>query len=143
MSGGTPIRGLESRFENRIEILLPVKHNPRLGSILELVNADDDLYGMWIAANVNAVDRLQMTDHGPVHVKIVTNIAIRMLRLLVDAGVEPSVAVNYGMEKEDAEVVVALGALLHDIGLSIHREDHEAFSLIMAEGKLRQILPTV
>jgi metal-dependent HD superfamily phosphatase/phosphodiesterase len=138
---GQPIRGLESRFENRIEIRLPVRHNPKLGKILELVNADDDLYGLWIAANVNAVDRLEMTDHGPVHVKIVTNIAIRMLRLLIDAGIEPAVAVNYGLPREDAEVVVALGALLHDIGLSIHRDDHEAFSLILAERKLREMLP--
>ncbi len=138
-----PIRGLETRFETRIEISLPVRHNPRLGAILDLVNADDDLYGLWIAANVNAVDRLEMTDHGPVHVKIVTNIAIRMLRLLMDAGVEPSVAVNYGLPREDAEVVVALGALLHDIGLSIHRDDHESFSLILAERKLQELLPAV
>jgi metal-dependent HD superfamily phosphatase/phosphodiesterase len=141
--GSEPIRGLEERFENRIEIAIPVRHNPKLEKILELVNADDDLYGLWIAANVNAVDRLEMTDHGPVHVKIVTNIAIRMLRLLVEAGIEPSVAVNYGLDKEDAEVVVALAALLHDIGLSIHRDDHEAFSLILAEEKLREMLPAV
>jgi len=108
-----------------------------------VLNADDVLYGLWIAANVNAVDRLTMTDHGPVHVKIVTNMAIRMLRLLADAGVEPSVAVNYGLSQQDAEVVVALASLLHDIGLSIHRDDHEAFSLILAEEKLREMLPAV
>lgn len=141
--GSAPIRGLEERFDNKIEISLPVRHNPGLETILGMVNADDDLYGLWIAANVNAVDRLNMTDHGPVHVKIVTNIAIRMLRLLVDAGVEPSVAVNYGLTAQDAEVVVALASLLHDIGLSIHRDDHEAFSLILAEEKLREMLPAV
>ena len=92
-----PLRDLDGRFENKIEMSVPVKHNPRLRRLLELVNEDEDLYGLWIAANVNAVDRLNMTDHGPVHVKIVMNIAIRMLRLLADAGVEPSVALNYGM----------------------------------------------
>jgi len=140
---GEPIRDLEGRFENRIKMSVPVKHNPKLQRLLELVNEDEDLYGLWIAANVNSVDRLNMTDHGPVHVKIVMNIAIRMLRLLVDAGVEPSVAVNYGMSTQDAEVVVALAALLHDIGMSIHREDHEAFSLILAERKLQEFLPEV
>lgn len=138
-----PIRDLEGRFENRIEMSVPTKHNPKLGRLLELVNADEDLYGLWIAANVNAVDRLNMTDHGPVHVKIVMNIAIRMLRLLADAGIEPSVSVNYGLSAQDAEVVVALAALLHDIGMSIHRDDHEAFSLILSERKLREMLPEV
>jgi metal-dependent HD superfamily phosphatase/phosphodiesterase len=138
-----PLRQLEERFANRIEMTLPVRHNPKLQKLLELVNADEDLYGLWIAGNVNAVDRLNMTDHGPVHVKIVMNIAVRMLRLLVEAGVEPSLSLNYGMSTQDAEVVVALAALLHDLGLSIHREDHEAYSLILAESKLRELLPTV
>jgi metal-dependent HD superfamily phosphatase/phosphodiesterase len=138
-----PIRDLEGRFENRIEMSVPTKHNPKLRRLLELVNGDEDLYGLWIAANVNAVDRLNMTDHGPVHVKIVMNIAIRMLRLLADAGIEPSVSVNYGLSAQDAEVVVALAALLHDIGMSIHRDDHEAFSLILSERKLREMLPEV
>jgi metal-dependent HD superfamily phosphatase/phosphodiesterase len=107
------------------------------------VNKDDDLYTMWLATNVMAVERLGMTDHGPVHVKIVANIAVRMLRLLADAGIEPSVVTNWGMEQHDAEVIVALASLLHDIGMSIHRSGHEDFSLFLAERKLRDLLPTV
>ena len=68
---------------------VPDRHNPKLQKLMAVINADEDLYGLWIAANVNAIERLGMTDHGPVHVKIVMNIAVRMLRLLVDAGVEP------------------------------------------------------
>ncbi len=136
-------RSVDERFENRLQIRLPVRHNPRLERILEMVNADDDLYGLWLASNVTAIERLGMTDHGPVHVKIVTNIAVKMLRLLMGAGVEPAVVENYRMEPEDAEVVVALGALLHDIGMSIQRTDHEDFSLFIAQDKLREILPRV
>ena len=84
-----------------------------------------------------------MTDHGPVHVKIVMNLAVRLLRLLVDAGIQPSVVTNYDMDVHDAEVIVALAALLHDVGMSIHRADHEGFSLFIAQDKLRSILPTV
>jgi metal-dependent HD superfamily phosphatase/phosphodiesterase len=82
-------------------------------------------------------------DHGPVHVKIVMNIAVRMLRLLVEAGIEPGVVKNYEMEANDAEVVVALAALFHDLGMSIHRADHESYSLFIADAKLREILPQV
>ena len=120
---------------------VPDKHNDRLRSLMEAVNEDDDLYGLWTAANVTAIERLKMTDHGPVHVKIVMNIAVKMLRLLVEAGVEPAVVRDYGLGKEDAEVVVAMASLLHDVGMSIHRADHESFSLFIADRKLRELLP--
>ncbi len=45
------------------------------------------------------------------------------------------------MTPDDAEVVVALAALFHDLGMSIHRADHEAFCLFVAQDKLRGILP--
>jgi len=136
-------RGLDARFERRIVMNVPDRHNPKLRKVMELVNADDDLYALWTAANVNAVERLSMTDHGPVHVKIVMNIAVRMLRLLVEAGIEPGVVKNYEMDAHDAEVVVALAALFHDLGMSIHRADHESYSLFIADTKLREILPQV
>jgi len=137
----TQARDLDARFERRVLMTVPDRHNPLLRKLMEDVNADDDLYGLWIAANVNAMERLEMTDHGPVHVKIVMNLAVRMLRLLVEAGVQPSLVADYAMEPTDAEVVVALAALLHDVGMSVQRADHEEFSLFVAQDKLRQMLP--
>jgi metal-dependent HD superfamily phosphatase/phosphodiesterase len=139
----TTCRTVEERFAQRVIMNVPDKHNPRLRQVMDLVNADDDLYALWLAANVTAIERLGMTDHGPVHVKIVMNIAVRMMRLLIEAGVEPSVTKNWGMEAEDAEVIVALAALLHDTGMSIHRAGHEEFSLFIAREKLAQLLPKV
>lgn len=136
-------KSVEERFGRRITMNVPDRHNPKLQKVMELVNADDDLYGLWLAANVNAMERLNMTDHGPVHVKIVMNLAVRMLRLLMEAGVEPSVVTDYEMTRDDAEVVVALAALLHDVGMSIHRVDHEAFSLFVAQNKLNELLPAL
>ena len=40
------------------------------------------------------------------------------------------------MREHDAEVVIAAGCLLHDTGMSIHRTDHEAFSLFLAAERL-------
>ena len=133
-------RGLAARFERRIEMNVPDRNNPRLHELIARVNRDDELYAWWLAANVNAIERLGMTDHGPVHVKIVMNIAVKLFRLLVDGGVEPSLVRNYELPVHDAEVVVASAALLHDIGMSIHRLDHEGFSLFLARPKLRQLL---
>src|SRR3982751_1870942 len=125
-------RTVEERFGHRLTLNVPSRNNPKVVALIERINRDDELYALWLAANVNAVERLGMTDHGPVHVKIVMNIAIKLLRMLVEHGVEPSVVANYGMTADDAEVVVMLAALMHDLGMSIHRKDHEELSLFVA-----------
>jgi len=65
------------------------------------------------------------------------------LRLLVKAGVEPAMVTDHGMKDRDSEVVVAGGALLHDVGMSIHRSEHEAYSLFLAERALPRLLEDV
>lgn len=133
-------RSVEDRFARRITMSVPVRHNDRLRDFLERVNEDDELYALWLAANVNAIERLGMTDHGPVHVKIVMNIAVKLFRLLVEGGVEPSAVRNWSLETQDAELVVAAASLLHDIGMSIHRSDHESYSLFLAQDRLNHLL---
>jgi uncharacterized protein len=134
-------RSLEARFSHRLRLNVPGRGgNTALAELMERVNHDDELYSLWLAANVNAVERLGMTDHGPVHVKIVMNIADKLFRLLTQRGVVPGVVSNYEMTMDEAEVVVVVAALLHDVGMSIHRIDHEAFSLWVAERKITQLL---
>ena len=137
---GTDRPTIAERMERRVRITLPARHNPTLAGIVEAVNEHDRLYALWLAANTIAVDRLGMSDHGPVHVQIVANSALRILRLLTAGGVTPSIVKDYGLEPDDAEVVVALAALLHDVGLSIHRPGHEEFSLFVAEPILDDLL---
>jgi metal-dependent HD superfamily phosphatase/phosphodiesterase len=120
----------------------PTRGNRKLDSLLEAVNGDAEVRGWWHMAQVNS-ERLGMSDHSWVHVQIVLNIALRLLRLLVKSGIEPAMVSDHGMRDRDAEVVVASGALFHDVGMSIHRSDHEAFSLFLAERKLRQLLADV
>jgi metal-dependent HD superfamily phosphatase/phosphodiesterase len=44
------------------------------------------------------------------------------------------------MTTDDAELVVVLAACLHDLGIAIHRDNHERYSLILAYPKARQLL---
>ena len=75
------------------------------------------------------------------HIQIVANIALKLLRQLArSTACSPGWSSDYGMKREDAEVVVVLGALLHCIGMSVHRDDHEAMSLFLAEPKARELL---
>lgn len=133
-------RTVADRFRRRVVMNVPDRGNEKLERLIEAVNRDDELYALWIASNVNAMERLGMTDHGPVHVKIVMNIAAKLLRLLVERGVEPAVVHNYGLDAHDAMVVVTLATLMHDVGMSIHRQDHEAFSLFVAQERIRHLL---
>jgi hypothetical protein len=125
---------------SQMRINVPVRGNRKLRRILERVNDDLQLKGWWHVANVNAVVRLQINDHSWVHIQIVSNIALKLLRQLTKHHVEPSVVRDYAYENDDAEVVVLLGALLHCVGMAVHRDGHEDFSLFLAEPKLRELL---
>ncbi len=123
-----------------MRINAPVRSNRKLAKVLDRVNADDQIKAWWHVANVNAVKRLEINDHSWVHVQIVTNISLKLLRLLVKHSVQPAMVADYGMTRDDSEVVVALAALTHCVGMSVHREHHEDFSLFLAEPKLRELL---
>ncbi len=119
---------------------IPTRHNPGLQSLVDRINADEELWQLWRCANVNAVDRLGFSDHGEVHIRIVANAALRLLRLLVEAGHVPGVVAGHGLTPEDAEMIVVLAAALHDLGISIHRDNHEEFSLALANLKAKELL---
>jgi metal-dependent HD superfamily phosphatase/phosphodiesterase len=127
----------------RMRINVPVRGNRKLRTLIERVNADDQLKGWWHVSNVNAVARMEINDHSWVHIQIVTNIALKLLRQLTKHGVEPGLVRDFGLDQDDAEVVVVLAALLHCIGMSINRHGHEDFSLFLAEPKMRQLLDGV
>ena len=124
----------------QMRINVPPRGNRKLRTVIERANGDLQLKGWWHAANVNAVARMEINDHSWVHVQIVSNIALKLLRQLFKHGVEPSLVRDYGLERDDAEVVVLLGALLHCVGMAIHRDGHEDFSLFLAEPKARELL---
>ena len=124
----------------RMRINVPARANRKLRTLIERVNGDTQLKAWWHVANVNAVARLEINDHSWVHIQIVANIALKLHRQLTKHGVEPSIVRDYGMTNDDSEVAVTLGALTHCIGMSVHRDGHEDFSLFLAQPKLQQLL---
>jgi len=122
---------------------VPARHNTKLQQLMDRINADAELLQLWKCANINAVERLNMSDHGEVHIRIVANAGLRILRLLVEAGIQPSVVSHYGLTYEEAEIIVVLAACLHDLGIAVHRADHERYSLILAYPKARQLLSEI
>ena len=141
MSAEPPIPIREALAD--VHIRAPTRGNRRLERLLEAVNADEQLKAWWHVSAVNATRRLGMSDHSWVHIQVVLNIGLRLTRLLIRRGVVPSLVTDFGMTERDAEVVVAAGCLLHCVGMSIHRNDHERYSLFLAADKLPSLLRDV
>ncbi len=140
-AGETPDRSTRAGI-TAVTVKAPTRGNRKLEKFLAAVNRDDQVRAWWYMAQVHA-ERLGMSDHSWVHMQIVLNIALRLSRLLVKGGVQPAMVSDHAMSAKDSEVVVAAGALLHDIGMSIHRADHEAYSLFLAREALERLLADI
>jgi len=83
----------------QMRIKVPAQRSRKLRTLLERVNADNGLKAWWHVANVNAVKRLGINDHSWVHIQIVANIGLRLLRILAKRGVEPAMVEDYDMKQ--------------------------------------------
>jgi uncharacterized protein len=140
MGKPVPKHPLDAAAEARVSA--PTRGNRKLEALLEAANRDDQLKAWWHVQQTTA-ERLGMSDHSWVHVRIVVNIALRLFRLLNRRGVEPAMVTDHRMSTRDAEVVLTAACLLHDSGMSIHRTDHEAYSLFLAADKLGELLGAI
>lgn len=111
---------------------IPFHGNKKLEHVIGEFRRDLRLQTLWRCANVMAIDRMGYTDHGPTHVKIVSNIALKLLRTLISKGVVPSIVKDHKMKNEDAEVVVVLGSAFHDTGMNVIRDRHEFYGAMFA-----------
>jgi metal-dependent HD superfamily phosphatase/phosphodiesterase len=112
---------------------IPYRKNLRLKAVMEKIKEDKKIKTYWRCSNVMAIERMGYTDHGPTHVKIVANLALKLLRILTEKNlIIPSIVENYDMKNEDAEVVVVLGSIFHDLGMIVQRNNHEKYSAFLA-----------
>lgn len=112
---------------------IPYRSNNKLKQVMEKVRDNKKLQTYWRCANVMAIERMGYTDHGPTHVKIVANLSLKLLRILVEKKlIVPSIVENYKMKNDDAEVVVVLGSIFHDLGMIVQRNHHEQYSAILS-----------
>ena len=122
---------------------IPFHGNAKLKHVIDKVKENTKLQTFWRCANVMAIERMGYTDHGPTHVKIVANLALKLLRILADKHIKPSIVNNYNMKTEDAEVVVVLSSIFHDLGMIVTRNDHEKYSVLIALEFIDQCLTSI
>jgi len=106
---------METRKYSQIDIRVPAHRNSLLEKTLALINEDVEIKTLWRINNINAIDRLGMTDHGVVHFQIVANIALRLARILTKNQVMMSITRNYDLSNDYAELVILLASLFHDL----------------------------
>ena len=115
----------------------------KLKAVLELLLHHEEARLMQSYANAVSIRRLGYNDHGPVHARITTYNALKILRLLHDAGVRTSLEEEEVGTYEDARVALAVGCFLHDLGMGVARQHHEWHALTLADPIIREVLDEV
>lgn len=131
---------MDSEVHKLTQLNIPTAHNPLLAEVVKRVNENEEVFALWDVINVNAMDRLHFSDHGAVHFQIVANMALRMARLLQKHDIPLSIIKDHGLTHNHGEVVIFLASIFHDLGMSISRDGHEEYSLIVASPIIKQIL---
>lgn len=129
--------GFEVHYLDQSEYSFPVD---KINAVLQTAQADDTVQAMVAAQNVNPVGRLRYNDHGPEHVETVLEMAIELYELLTAADISFNGASDHGLSQADEPVIIALGVLLHDVGHVVHRDRHEEYSVMIAQGLVERIL---
>lgn len=101
---------------------------------------DAELLSIQDYANRVSINRLGFNDHGPVHMRTVCYNALKMLRILYDAGIPTSLQADQSGTFDDSMIAVAIASFMHDMGMSLGRQDHELYGGIMAYGMITRIL---
>jgi metal-dependent HD superfamily phosphatase/phosphodiesterase len=109
----------------------------------QLLFADEELQAMQEYANIVSIKRLGYNDHGPVHMRKATYNAIKMFGLLKDAGIEMSLETEGIGTGDESLIGVLFASLLHDLGMSIAREQHEYLSIQLATPFIDKILEQI
>jgi len=109
--------GLENEIRSRVSGLAR--------NAVDILMDDAEIQHLQEYANVVSIKRLGYNDHGPVHMRTVVLNAIAMAELMHGAGIALSLEADDAGTYEDSLVALLLAGMLHDVGMSVGRADHE------------------
>ena len=123
-------------MDKRLMTLIP----PSLTEIAEVMLHDEEIKALQDYANVVSIRRLGYNDHGPVHMRKVVINALKFAHLLQEADISMSLETEEIGTFEDSVFVLFAAGLLHDIGMSLTRQDHENYSAELARPIIERYL---
>ncbi|MGY5873453.1 MAG: phosphohydrolase [Candidatus Thorarchaeota archaeon] len=119
-----------------------IPDNTRALEMYQYLTGSPKVQSYLRSANRMAVSRLGYTDHGPVHAEVATWNALKTFDIL-DETFQPNVVAEEIGDIDDARLVVLASTYLHDIGMVVHRNEHNQASVQLAgpilESKLMDI----
>ncbi len=118
----------EAALDKRILELLP----PELQQIADEMLHDPEIKALQDYANTVSIRRLGFNDHGPVHMRKVVKNALKFANLLQAAHIPMSLEAEDAGTREDSVLALFIAGLLHDIGMTVTRQDHENYSARLA-----------
>ena len=107
---------------------------------IKLILSDEEVRIIQDIANNVSIVRLGFNDHGPVHMRIVALNAITMMGLLREKGIKTSLETDDSGDFEDSLIACVYASMLHDLGMSIGRQDHELHSANLSLPILNRLL---
>ncbi|MBE6348416.1 MAG: phosphohydrolase [Spirochaetaceae bacterium] len=131
--------------EKILDSLLPEKLNGETipYEVAKILIDDPEIAEIQDYANHVSIVRLGYNDHGPVHMRTVARNCIKMMKILHEANIKTS------LEKEkigtftDSLTAVLLASFMHDLGMTVGRQDHELYSVTIALPIIDRILKQV
>lgn len=118
----------EAALDRRLLELMPRE----LGPFADQMLYDPEIKALQDYANTVSIRRLGYNDHGPVHMRKVVKNALKMAAILHRAGIPLSLEADEVGTWHDSLVVLFTAGMLHDIGMSVTRQDHENYSATLA-----------
>ena len=109
----------------------------------KLILSDDEIRALQEYANTVSIKRLGYNDHGPVHMRTVALNGVIMMELLQKAGISTSLETEDCGTFDDSLTAVLIAASLHDLGMSVGRQDHELHSVYLSCPIIDRILAQV
>jgi metal-dependent HD superfamily phosphatase/phosphodiesterase len=126
-----------------IDAVTGLELSGRAVKTVKLLLGDEEVRAFQEYANTVSIKRIGYNDHGPVHMRTVALNTVIMLGLLRQAGIRTSLEVEECGIFEDSLIAGILAATLHDLGMSVGRQDHELHSLCFANSILERLLREV
>ncbi len=100
--------------------------------VAETLLKDEEVQALQEYANTVSIKRLGFNDHGPVHMRSVVQNALRMADILHTAGIRLSLEEDDAGSYEDSLIALITAGMLHDVGMTVGRHDHEHASITLA-----------
>lgn len=134
---------MKSPYEQNLEHELFSLLSGNTLEIARLISSDEEIHGWQELANAVSIRRLGYNDHGPVHMRKVAINAMRMFNILKESAIQTSIVKEDTGSEDDSRIAVLLASFLHDIGMSIGRQNHEISSFVLADRIIDRILKSV